>query len=51
MTNDPIENINNNLKERVNNEIYEVVKRILNESPRPHKNQLAQRTVPKASSQ
>lgn len=51
MTNDPIENINNNLKERVNNEIYEVVKRILNESSGPHKNPLAQGTVPETSSQ
>ena len=49
MTNDPIENINNNLKERVNNEIYEVVKRILNESSGPHKNPLAKGAVPKAS--
>ena len=50
MTNDPIKNINNDLKDQVNNEIYEVVKRILNESPGPHKNPLAQGTVPETSS-
>ena len=32
MSNDSIENISNDLKERVNIKIYEVVKRILNES-------------------